>query len=84
MKKFVRLALILGGIAAASRIAASKKAEWTGLTEAQVRAKMASRLPSEMPDDRREKVIDRVGAGLRDRGMLSEESVSDQSSETMA
>ena len=82
MKKLVRLALIVGGIAVASRIAASKKAEWTGLTESQVRAKLDARLPSEMPDDKRVAVTDKVVSGLRDKGMLSEEAAAGQTSGT--
>ncbi len=84
MKKLMKLALLVGGVAVASKFAASKKAEWTGMTESQVRAKMDARLPSEMPDDKREMVKDKVVSGLRDKGMLSDEAPSAQPSETMA
>lgn len=74
MKKLLKLVVIVGGVAVASKMAAAKKAEWQGLTESQAREKLDARLPGEMPADKREMVIDKVVSGLHDRGMLSEDS----------
>ncbi len=74
MKKLLKLAVIVGGVAFASKMASAKKAEWQGLTESQAREKLDARLPGEMPADKREMVIDKVVSGLLDRGMLSEDS----------
>lgn len=74
MKKLLKLVVIVGGVAVASKMAAAKKAEWQGLTESQVREKLDARLPGEMPADKREMVMDKVVSGLLDRGMLNEDS----------
>ena len=49
MKKFLKLALLVGGIAAVAKLVGAKKAEWAGLTESEVRAKLDARLPDRMP-----------------------------------
>lgn len=84
MKKLVKLALVVGGVAVASKVAGAKRAEWQGLTEPQVREKMDARLPQEMPEDKRQMVIDKVVSGLRDRGMLGEEPAAGEGAETTA
>ena len=73
MKRLVKLALIVGAVAAAVKFVTARKAEWEGLTEAEVRAKLDTRLPERMPAEKREVVADRVVAKMRTRGALSEE-----------
>ena len=75
MKRLLKLAVIVGGIAVASKMAAAKKSEWQGLTEAQARQKIDSRLPGEMPADKREMVIKKVVSRMQDKGSLSDEVV---------
>lgn len=75
MKRLLKLAVIVGGIAVASKMAAAKKAEWQGLTESQARQKLDSRLPGEMPADKREMVINKVVSRMQDKGILSDEVV---------
>lgn len=77
MKKLIKFAIIIGAIAAAARLVESKKAEWEGLTEAQVRGKLDERLPDRVPDDKRAMVADKVVAKMRSRGKLVEGSESD-------
>ncbi len=77
MKKLIKFAMIIGAIAAAARLVGSKKAEWEGLTEAQVRGKLDERLPDRVPDDKRAMVADKVVAKMRSRGKLVEGSDSD-------
>ena len=72
MKGLIKFALVVGAIAFAARLLASKKEEWTGLTEEQVRERLAAKLPSGMPDEKREKVAERVVSKLRARGRLAE------------
>ncbi len=74
MKKLIKFAMIIGAIAAAARLVGSKKAEWEGLTEAQVRGKLDERLPDRVPEDKRAKVADKVVATMRSRGKLVEAS----------
>ena len=72
MKKLIKFAIIIGAVAAAARLVGSKKAEWEGLTEAQVRGKLDERLPDRVPEDKRAKVADKVVATMRSRGKLVE------------
>ena len=72
MRRILKLAMIVGGLVVASKLVSTKKAEWQGLTEVQAREKIQARLPSEMPPDKRDIVIDKAVAALRDRGMLSD------------
>ena len=74
MKKLIKFAMIVGAIAAAARLVGSKKAEWEGLTEAQVRGKLDERLPDRVPDEKRAMVADKVVENMRSRGKLVEAS----------
>ena len=58
MKKLLKLALLVGGIAAVSKMVTAKKAEWEGLTETQVREKLDTKLPEQMPDEKRAMVAE--------------------------
>jgi hypothetical protein len=73
VKKLLKLAVIVGGIAAVAKVVTAKKAEWQGLTEPQVRHKLDSRLPDRMPDDKRAAVADKVVSKMRERGVLGEQ-----------
>lgn len=73
MKKLLKLALVVGGMTAVAKLVTSKKAEWQGLTEPQVREKLDSRLPNRMPEDKRSEVADKVVSKMRDRGVLGED-----------
>ena len=72
MKKLLRLALIVGGIAFTAKLVASKKAEWQGLSESEIRAKLDSTLPDQIPEERRVAVADKVVTKMRERGRLRE------------
>ncbi len=58
---------------AVAKLVAAKKADWQGLTEAQVREKLDSRLPGRMPDEKRAGVADKVVSKMRERGVLREQ-----------
>ncbi len=73
MKKLLKLALLVGGIAAVSKLVTAKKAEWHGLTESEVRDKLDSRLPSKMPDEKRAMVADQIVSKMQERGVLHEQ-----------
>ena len=73
MKKLLKLALIIGGIAAVAKLVAAKKGEWSSLTESQVREKLSTRLPDRIPPEKQAAVADKVVAKMRARGMLREE-----------
>lgn len=81
MRKFLKLALMIGGIAAVAKLVAAKKSEWMGLTEPQVREKLETRLPSRIPDDKRAAVADKVVSKMRERGVIREEDDTAEASE---
>jgi hypothetical protein len=73
VKKIVKLALFIGVIAILAKIVAAKMADWEGLTESEVRAKLESRLPKQVPDEKRATIADKVVSGMRERGALRDE-----------
>ncbi len=77
MKKIVKLVLFIGVIAVVAKIVAAKMAdkmaEFEGLTESEVRAKLESRLPKQVPDEKRATIADKVVSGMRERGALRDE-----------
>lgn len=72
MKRLVKFALLVGAITAAAKLVGRKKAEWDGLTEDEVRAKIAEYAPDRVPEDKLEKMIDKVISTMRSRGYLAE------------
>ncbi|MDJ0953481.1 MAG: hypothetical protein QNJ81_07360 [Acidimicrobiia bacterium] len=72
-KKMIGLALAIGAAAVVAKLIGAKKAEWQGLSEAQVREKVEQRMPSRVPAEKREEVADKVVTAMRDRGVLVED-----------
>jgi len=72
-KKLIGVALIVGAIATAAKLMASKKEEWQGLSEAEVRQRVEQRMPGRVPDEKRAAVADKVVSKMRERGVLAEE-----------
>lgn len=73
MKKPWKLALVVAGVAVVAKLVTSKKAAWHGLTEVELRQKLDSRLPSQMPDEKRASVADKVVANMHKRGVIRED-----------
>ncbi len=73
VKKLIKLALIVGGIAFAAKLVAAKKSEWYGLTESEVRDRLESRLPDRVPAEKRAAVADKIVSKMRARGVLRDE-----------
>ena len=73
MKKLVKFALIVGAIVFLAKLVAAQKAKWEGLTESEVRDKIESRLPKQVPSDKRAEIADKVVSGMREGGVLGDE-----------
>ncbi len=73
MKKLIKLALLVGGAVAVSKVITAKKAEWEGLAEPEVRAKLDARLPEKVPADKRAEIADKVVGKMREKGVLRED-----------
>lgn len=84
MKKLIKLALLVGAIAMAAKIIGAKKAAWEGLTEAEVRDRIDTRMPERVPDEKRAAVADKVVATMRSKGKLAEEGAADDTEEQPA
>ena len=74
MKKLVFLALVVGALAVLARFVAAQKAEWQNLTESEVRSKLDAKLPGRVPTEQRAEIAETIVSGMRERGMLREES----------
>ena len=73
MKKLIKLALLVGGVAFAAKLLETKKAEWEGLAESDVRAKLDARLPGQVPADKRTEIADKIVDKMREKGVLGED-----------
>ena len=71
MKKIFKLAVFAGIVAGVAKLVQAKKAEWSGLSEAQVRDKLDTTIgrkvddPAKMAD-----ISDKVVAKMKERGMI--------------
>ncbi len=68
----VRLAMLVGGVALAAKVVTAKKNRWKDLNEAEVRAKIETRLPDRVPEEKRTAVADKVVTTMKTRGLLAE------------
>jgi hypothetical protein len=73
MKKLLKLALVVGGIAAVSKAVTMNKSKWQGMTESDVRAKLDAKLPDKVPADKRSEIADKVVGKMREKGVLAED-----------
>jgi hypothetical protein len=73
MKRLIKWALVIGAVAFAARMISTKKAEWEGLTEAEVRDRIDARMPEKVSAEKRASVADRVVARMRASGKLAED-----------
>jgi hypothetical protein len=71
--KVIKLVLLLGGVAVAAKLIGAKKGEWEGLSEADVRNKIDTRMPDRVPDEKRAAVADKVVAKMKTRGLIVED-----------
>ena len=70
---FIKLVLLVGGVAAVAKLVGAKKSQWTGLSESEVRLKVETRMPDRVPEEKRTAVTDKVVATMKTRGLLSED-----------
>ena len=73
MKKLIVLAIVVALIGAVAKLAQAKKAEWSGLTESEVRDKLETKMGGHMPETKRAHVQDAIVNKMRARGALRDE-----------
>lgn len=71
MKKLFKLAVFAGIVAGVAKLIQAKKAEWSGLSEAQVREKLDTTIGSKVDDpEKMAEIGDKVVAKMKERGMI--------------
>lgn len=73
MKRLFKFGLFAAMVAGLAKVAATKKAEWQGLTETEVRDKLQGKLGDKVPDDKLNQITDKVVDTMRQRGVLGED-----------
>ncbi len=73
MKKLFKIGLLAAAVGAVYKVISAKKEEWSGLSEDEVRGKLNDKLASKVPEDKLEKIGDKVVSAMRDKGRLRDE-----------
>ena len=73
MKRLFKLLVFAGIVTAAYKFIAAQKAEWQGLTESEVRAKLEHKLSDRVPEEKLGQIQDNVVTKMREMGKLAEE-----------
>ena len=76
MKKLFKLGLFAAVVGGVIKLVSSKKAEWQGLSEPEVRDKLHGKLDARMPTEKVDKIGDKVVDKMRQRGVLGEDAPS--------
>ena len=77
MKKLFKLGLVAALVTGVVKFVSSKKAEWHGLTEPEVRDKLHTKLDAKMPSGKVDQIGDKVVDKMRQRGALGEDAPSE-------
>lgn len=73
MKKLFKLGLLAAVVGAVYKAISAKKEEWHDLSEDEVRGKLNDKLGERVPEDKLEKIGDKVVGAMRDKGHLRED-----------
>ena len=73
MKKVLKLAILAALVVGLVKFVSAQKAEWEGLSEPEVRAKLHGKLDAKMPPEKVDELGSKVVEKMRQRGVLGEE-----------
>ena len=73
MKRLIKLAVLGGIVYGAVRLLQTQKAEWEGLSEAEVRAKIDTKLGGRVPDEAADQIKEGVVQKMQSMGKLRED-----------
>ena len=74
--RLILLMLLIVVIAAcAKKTKPHRESQWHGLTESEARSKLDAKLPGKIPAEKRSAISDKVVSKMRDRGVISEDTV---------
>lgn len=71
----VKFLIFVGILYAASRLLASKKDEYIGMTESEARAKFETKLGQRIGDDKAAEVADQVIPKLKEKGIIKDDPI---------
>jgi hypothetical protein len=80
VKKLFKLGLFAAVVAGIVKLVATKKAEWEGLTETEVREKLHSKLDDKMPTEKVDQMADKAVEVMRQKGVLGKEAPTEEES----
>lgn len=72
MKRFLLIAAVLGLIALALKGRAKQREAWHGISEAEARDRLDERLPSRMPEEKRDAMKEKIVGRMREKGVFEE------------
>lgn len=75
MKKFLIAALFVAMLAIIIELLRRQKAQWTGLAEAELRAKIDDKLSGRVPEEKRAEITDAIVTKMSERGMVADTEV---------
>jgi len=70
LRTLFKFLLLIGAVAAISKVVATKKEEYYGLTESEARAKFESKLGPRIGEEKASEVADQVIPRLKDSGVI--------------
>ncbi len=70
LRTLFKFLLLIGAVAAISKVVAAKKEEYYGLTESEARAKFESKLGPRIGEEKASEVADQVIPRLKDSGVI--------------
>lgn len=73
MKKVFKIGILLAIFTGIAKLIESQKAEWQGLTEPEIRAKLHTKLDSKIGADKVDEMGDGIVKMMREKGKLGED-----------
>jgi len=73
MKGLFKLGLFAALAAGVVKFVATRKAEWQGLSESEIRTKLHNKLDEKVPAEKVDQMADKIVEGMRKRGVLGED-----------
>lgn len=73
MKKLFKLLILVALILGILKLLQDQMTKWQGMTEAQLREKLHTKLDDKMPAEQVDQIADKAAQAMRQKGMLAEE-----------
>lgn len=77
MKKLFKFGLFAALVTGVVKLVSTRKAEWQGLTESEIRTKLHTKLDARVSSEKVDQMADKIVDGMRKKGFLGEENPSE-------